>query len=159
MTTAQDIVNRLDDSQSIMMAKVIHDRIFSTLDFNAIADNVQGDSTGERLLELDDIPQDAEFNVMESVTVSKRFLSSIASDENLSILISDAWQELKNNDQLFVGATIAVGLMVNLTLFMVSSKIEFKIGNLKIKKDKVDSEAVKSIMEFLSKLINKLPTP
>jgi hypothetical protein len=69
----------------------------------------------------------------------------------LSEVITDSWEEVQNDDSMFVGTVIAVGLMVNLTLFMISSNIEIDFGKVKISKGTVDMEAVKAIMEPISK--------
>lgn len=156
MTSAQNIVNKLDDSQAVMMLKLVHDRIFDAVDFEVIEKGTKGNVIGENLLEVTDLPIDAEFDSATSIKQARVFLNSIAKDDDLSDLITESWQELQKNDQMFVGATIAVGLMVNLTLFMVSSKIELKIGNLTIKKDKVDTAAVKAIMQPVTEILKKI---
>ena len=80
-------------------------------------------------------------------------MESIAKDDSLSVLITDAWEEVQNDDSMFVGTIIAIGLIANLTLFMVSSKIDIDLGVVKISKDKVDTEAVKAIMEPITETI------
>jgi hypothetical protein len=146
MTTAQQIVNNLNDNQAIMMVNKIHNRIFSAVDFDTIENNVKGDDDGSTLLGLSDDQLGAELDAGVSVAVARKFLESVAQDEGLSEVITDSWEEVQNDDSMFVGTVIAVGLMVNLTLFMISS-----IGKVKISKGTVDTEAVKAIMEPISK--------
>jgi hypothetical protein len=151
MTTAQQIVNNLNDNQAIMMVNKIHNRIFSAVDFDTIENNVKGDDDGSTLLGLSDDQLGAELDAGVSVAVARKFLESVAQDEGLSEVITDSWEEVQNDDSMFVGTVIAVGLMVNLTLFMISSNIEIDLGKVKISKGTVDTEAVKAIMEPISK--------
>ncbi len=152
MTTAQQIVSNLDDNQAILMVNKINDRIYAAVDYSTIEQSAKGDDLGNALLEISDDQMNARMDADDSVAVARRFLDSIARDESLSYLVIDAWEEVQNEDSMFVGTVIAVGLVVNLTLFMISSKIKIDLGNVTIEKDKVDTEAVKAIMEPLSKV-------
>ena len=154
MTTTQDIVKNLNDNQAILMVSKIHDRIFSAVDFSTIEDNVRGNDTGNALLGLNDDQLDIGLEAYISVELARKFLESISGDENLSRIVTDAWEQVENDDSMFVGTVLAVGLMVNLTLFMISSNIEIDLGKLKITKGTVDTEAVKAIMEPISKATN-----
>lgn len=151
MTTAQEIVENLDDNQVVAMVNRIHNRIYGAVDFATIEKSVKDDNLGNTLLELSDDQLKTEMDAGDSVSVARRFLQSLAQDENLSYLVIDAWEEVQNEDSMFVGTVIAVGLMVNLTLFMISSNIKIDLGKVKIEKNTVDTEAVKAIMEPLSK--------
>ena len=156
MTTAQEIVQNLNDNQAVMMVNKIHNRIFNAIDFDVIENNIKNHDVGKALLGLSDDQLNIEFDANISVKLSRSFLESIAKDEGLSDVITNAWEEVQNDDSMIVGTIIALGLIANLTLFMVSSKIEIDFGNVKINKDKVDIEAVKAIMEPISETIKMI---
>jgi len=151
MTTAQDIVKNLNDNQAVKMASNIHDRIFSAVDYDTVEKNTRGDDDGKTLLGLSDDQLKTKFDASTSVELSRNILESISNDEELSAVIADAWEEVQNDDSLFIGTVIVVGLMVNLTLFMISSELELNFKNGKLIKHKVDTEAVKAVVELISK--------
>ncbi|MCZ6565991.1 MAG: hypothetical protein O6852_07655 [Gammaproteobacteria bacterium] len=153
MTTAQDIVINLNDNQAIKMARNIHDRIFSAVDYDTVEKNSRGDDDGKTLLGLSDDQLKTKFDASTSVELSRNILESISNDEGLSAVIADAWEEVQNDDSMAIGigTVIAVGLMVNLTLFMISSELELNFKNGKLIKHKVDTEAVKAVVELISK--------
>ncbi len=152
MATAHEIVHNLDDTQAVAMAENIHNRIFSAVDYADIENSAAASGLGQPLLALTDDQLDQKIDTETSVMLSRRFLEALSSDPDMASMIEVAWAQVKNDDDLFVGAIIAVGLMVNLTLFMVSSNIEIDLGKIKIHKGKVDTEAVKAIMEPVTKV-------
>lgn len=156
MTTAQEIVQKLNDNQAVMMLNKVHNRLFTSLDFDILENNVKDKDIGKTLLAIDDEQLDVELDAVVSVRLSREFLESLARDDQLSVFITDAWEEVQNDDSMFIGTVIAIGLMVNLTLFMVSSKIDINIGGVTISKDTVDTEAVKAIMEPITEAIKIL---
>ena len=78
MTTAQQIVNNLNDNQAIMMVNKIHNRIFSAVDFDTIENNVKGDDDGSTLLGLSDDQLGAELDAGVSVAVARQRCRKIA---------------------------------------------------------------------------------
>ena len=152
MTTAQEIVKNLDDTQAVAMAEKIHNRIFRAIDYADIENSAAASGLSQPLLTLSDDQLDQKLDAETSVMHSRQFLEALSGDPDMAAMIDDAWAQVMNDDDLFVGAIIAVGLIVNLTLFMVSSDIEIDLGKIKIHKGKVDTEAVKAIMEPITKL-------
>ena len=150
MTAAQEIVQNLDDTQVVAMANSIHNRIFSAVDYAEIENSAGKDDVGKSLMGLTDNQLDQPLDTATAVTLSRQFLVIMAADPEMSGIVEEVWAELKNDDNLFVGAVIAVGLVFNLTLFMVASDIEINVGNTKIHKKPVDTEAVKAIAEIIS---------
>lgn len=152
MSNMQDVIKNLNDNQAVMLLNNIHNRIFNAVDFDDLEKNIKDNDVGKILLELSDEQLNVDFDANISVDLTREFLTSIVKDENFSELIKAAWEEVKNDDAMMVGTIIAVGLMVNLTLFMVSSKFEIDINGMKFSKDKVDTEAVKAIMGAIGKI-------
>jgi hypothetical protein len=158
MTTAQNIVLDLSDNQAVLMVNKIHDRIFNAVEFGTIESQVKDDDDGKALLELNNEQLLVKLDSEVSVRLARKFLESVAQDENLSAVVIDTWEEIQSDDSLFIGTVIAVGLMVNLTLFMISSDIQIDLGKVKISKGKVDTEAVKAIMDPISKAAGLVST-
>ena len=155
MITAQEIVQNLNDNQAVMMANKINDKIFSNVEFDIIERGIKDDNVGKTLLGLSDDQLKIELNANISVDLSREILESMAKDENLSMLITDVWREVQEHDSMFVGTAIAIGLIANLTLFMISSEFELEIGGVKLRKHTIDTEAVKAIMEPITEAIRK----
>lgn len=153
MNHASDIVEQLNDNQAIAMIKRLNDRIFSNIDFDKLMKHIGEPKVSNEILALDDDVFDAELNATDSVRVARQILTSLAKDEGTAGLIEDTWKELEKDDSMFIiEAILAVGLVANLTLFMVSTKMELDLGKLKIRKDKVDLDAVKEIMKPVTEL-------
>ena len=155
MISAQEIVQNLNDNQAVMMANKINDKIFSNVEFDIIERGIKDDNVGKTLLGLSDDQLKIELNANISVDLSREILESMAKDENLSMLITDVWREVQEDDSMFVGTAIAIGLIANLTLFMISSEFELEIGGVKLRKHTIDTEAVKAIMEPITEAIRK----
>ncbi|UCE07831.1 MAG: hypothetical protein JSW07_07310, partial [bacterium] len=97
------------------------------------------------------------FNATDSVVLAKQILRGFARDKQMSSLVLAAWEDIKDDDKLFIETILAVGLVVNVTLFMASSEIEYSDGKLSFKKGKADANMLKSIMEPVIEMVKKLP--
>lgn len=154
MTSAEEIVSTLSDNQAASLAKRIHNRLFSNIHFADIKENTQNDADAALLLSLTPQQYELKFDANTSTQLVRQFLVTMANDPETAPVIVDTWQEVIEDDSMFVGTVVAVGLMVNLTLFMISSELEVNIGSLKIRKKTVDSDAVKAVMEPVKSLLN-----
>jgi hypothetical protein len=85
-----------------------------------------------------------------SVDISRRLLLTLASDPATAPLVEEAWQEVEDDDSLFIEAIVALGLIANLTLFMATTRVKFKIGKLQIEKGAADVEMIKAALRPLS---------
>jgi hypothetical protein len=91
------------------------------------------------------------------VTLGRQLLRSFASDPALAPLAGEVVDAVRADDSLFIEAALALGVLVNLTMFMASSELTFQSGGLTIKKGPVTAEVVKAIVEPVTELIKKLP--
>lgn len=153
MTRSQELVGKLEDTQAVDLANIVHNRVFSSLDYEVLEKSASGSEVGRTLLAVPEEQLDAKLDFATSVNFAREFLELLAKDPEMYPLIEDAWAEYQENDDQFVGAAIAVGLMVNLTLFMVSSEFEFNLGKFKLRKGKVETEKLKAVLEPVAKLV------
>ncbi len=154
MISAEEIVSTLGDNQAVAMAQRIHNRLFSNIDFADLKQNTQNNADAALLLSLTPQQYELKFDATTSTQLVRQFLTTLANDPETAPIIVDIWQEVTDDDSMFVGTVVAVGLMVNLTLFMISSELEIDLGKVKIRKAKVDTDAVKAVMEPVKSLVD-----
>ncbi|MGA1840192.1 MAG: hypothetical protein ACMUIU_06155 [bacterium] len=158
MQEAVAIVENLTDVQAISLLKKLYRDLFKTVPYQemlkSLADGVE---EVDYLQNLDVNMKKQNLSPEKSVEATKHVLLTFAQNEDFAPLLVQIWEEIKNDDSLFIEVIITVGLIVNLTLFM-ASEIELNVGGLTIKKGKVSNEKLKTIMEPVTELIKRIPT-
>ena len=158
MKEAIKIVESLSDVQATSLIRQLYRNIYKAVPYQKMLDNLPiGIDHVDTLKTLDQEVKKKQLNAPDSVTLAKHILRAFASDGQLSPLVLAAWEEIKDDDKLFIETIIAVGLVVNVTLFMATSEIEFKDGKFIFKKGKADADILKSIIEPVTELVKKFP--
>jgi len=144
-------IDDLSDVQAITAARQLSRRIFSavTLDVLRPAAHV-GD--------LDAVPQvtmSARLDSTDSAGVSKHLLRAFAQDHALAPVVTEVVDEVRQDESVFIEHSIAVGEIVNLTMFMASSELEFKFRNGTIKKSPVSAAMLKTVLDPVVEVVKK----
>lgn len=156
MDKAITLVKGLSDLQTISLLKQLYGDIFKAVPFNEIEAHLPSDMEEIKILfAIDREVKKKNLASSESVEGAQKILMAFAQDENLAPILMQAWNEIKDDDSLFIEAIIAVGLLANLTIFIASSDIEFNIGKLKVKKHKTNANVVKEVLKPVIELIIK----
>ncbi len=156
MKKALDIVQNLDDVQAVMMLKYIYQDIFRAVPFEEVKQNVQDRETISQIDKLSTDVMKQSIDAEQSVELTRNMLLCFAKDENLSNLVTDAWERVYNDDSLIIETIITVGLIANLTLFMATTEVEFEFKGIKIKKMSASGEQIKAVLNPLTELIKKI---
>lgn len=158
MEKAEVIVENLSNVQAISLLKRLNQMLYTAVTPQQVTSSVDSSIKGVDLLsELPLERKKENLTPEDSVRTAKYVLRSFALDDALAPALIQAWKEIKDDDGLFIEAIVAVGLIANLTLFLATSDIEFKIGGLHIKKKPADPETVKAVIEPISEMIKKTP--
>jgi hypothetical protein len=157
MDKAITLVKGLSDLQTISLLKQLYGDIFKAVPFNEIEAHLPPDMEEIKILfAIDREVKKKNLASSDSVEGAQKILMAFAQDENLAPILMQAWNEIKDDDSLFIEAIIAVGLLANLTIFIASSDIEFNIGKLKVKKHKTNANVVKEVLKPVIELIKKI---
>lgn len=157
MQKAIAIVEKLSDVQTVSLLKQIELMLSKAIPPGAVEAHLPEDLEGVSLLrKLSPATKASKADPTVSVTIAKGMLRAMAADDNLAPLVVRAWDEVKSDDSLFVGAAIAVGLMANLALFLVTTELEFEVKNLKIKKGKASAEVIREVLRPLTEFVKKI---
>jgi hypothetical protein len=146
-------IHKLTDVQVVAAVRLLNRRVFVDLPFDTVK---AATSAGE----LKGVPEQTaarKVDAATSVKLSRQLLRAFAEDPGLAPLVEDVVGAVEQDDALFVETAIALGVLVNLTMFMASSELSFKAGKFSIKKGRMSSNLVKTIIEPVVELIKKQP--
>lgn len=155
MQKALEIIQHLDDVQSVKMLKQIYKDIFKAVPVEEVK-RITGNNNNEAVSLLNNLSDDMikkNFDPEQSVDLTKKMLLAFAKDENLSWLVINAWEKVENDDSLMIEVIITLGLIANLTLFMATTELEFEIKGVKIKKGIANAEQIKAVLSPLTDFV------
>jgi len=69
--------------------------------------------------------------------------------------VTEIVDEVRRDESVFIEHSIVVGEVVNLTMFMASSELEFKFRNGTIKKGPISAAMLKTILEPVVEVVKK----
>lgn len=157
MNDALNIVKSLSDVKVTSLIRQLYQNIFKAISYQEMLDKLPSSVNNiDTLRNLDQEIIKKKLNSENSVALAKQALTAFAKDEQLSQLLINAWEEIKDHDKLFIETILAVGLVVNVTLFMATSDIEYKDGKFSFRKEKASAEILKPIMEPITELVKKM---
>ena len=157
MDESLEMVNKLSDTETVMAAKEFYETAFDKIDFKDVKENSAGFSDLQDLLNIDKSKRKVQMSPSDTIELSRMILQIFAADTGYAPAIKEICENVKNRDDLLIGAVVAVGLIVNLTLLLASTSIiiekdsEGKV-TWKIEKSKSPIEAVKAAIGAISKV-------
>jgi hypothetical protein len=154
MTDAATEIKGLTDVQVVAAVRQLNRRVFSDLSFDAV--KAATTATGLKTVSKDAAA--TQLDSAASVKLSRQVLTAAASDPGLAPLVTEVINHVKQDDSLFIETAIAIGVLVNLTMFMASSELNFTSGKLSIHKGQVGADVVKLLVEPVLELIKKVPS-
>ena len=158
MKEAVEIVENITNVKAISLLKQLNRNLYTAVPYKDVQANLAKELEEIELLNTLDLETKKQnLDPESSVEVTKIILMAIAKDNDLAPALVQTWNEIKNDDSLFIETIIAVGLIVNLTIFMATSDIEFNVGGLHLRKGKADAGVLKEIMKPVVELIKKMP--
>lgn len=151
-----EIIENLDDVQSVKILKQIYKDIFKAIPFDEVKRSAGNNQSVSLLCNLDTDMMRQNFEPEQSLDFTKKMLLAFAGDENLSWLVINAWEKVENDDSLMIETIITLGLIANLTLFMATTELEFEIKGVKIKKEKASPEQIKAVISPITEFVKRI---
>ena len=144
-------IDDLSDVQAITAARQLSRRIFSAVTLDVLR-------PAAHVCDLDAVPQvtmSARLDSTDSAGVSKHLLRAFAQDHALAPVVNEVVDEVRQDESVFIEHSIAVGEIVNLTMFMASSELEFKFRSGTIRKGAVSAAMLKTVLEPIVEVVKK----
>jgi hypothetical protein len=159
MQSALELVNGLSDSQVVEVTKELFKTLYTNLPYKQVKQNWESvaDVAPLAALETENLKKD--LSAADSARLSRLLLERFACDSDLSALVLQSWETVRNSDNLIVDVIISIGLIVNLTLMIATTKVKLqKSANggfeWSISKAHASKELIAAIVEPLAKIVN-----
>ena len=149
------LVNNLSDVQAVNLLKQLNQTVYKNIPYNKVVAQLPDQEDVTFIRDLDIESKKQPLDEAASIEATRHVLMSFAQDKQIAPLLETAWEKIKDDDSLLIDVIVAVGLLANLTLFMATTEIEFKVGGLTIKKGTASEGAIKAILSPVSELIKK----
>lgn len=157
MQTAVDIVERLNSVQTISLLKRLNQILYGAVSYKDVQAHLPSDVDDVILLEkLNPEMKKRNLDPKTSVELARHVLMAVAQDKALGPILVQAWDEIREDDSLFIETIVAVGLIVNLTLFMATSKMELRFGKQAITKEMASPDLLTALLSPVKDLVGKI---
>jgi hypothetical protein len=157
MQQAESIVRNLSNAQAVTLLKQLNRDIYQAIPYKEVTDKLVKDV--DEVLVMQNLDVDVKKQNLDpkaSLAATRQVLMMFATDEDLAPILVQTWEDIRTDDSLFVEAIVPLGLIVNLTLFMVTTEFDFTIGKLRVKKGRADSAMIKEILSPVVELVKKI---
>jgi len=144
-------IDELSDVQAVTAARHLGRRIFSVVTLDVLR---PAPPAGE-LDAMPSVTKSARLDSTDSAGISKHLLRAFAMDRALAPVVTEIVDEVRRDESVFIEHSIVVGEVVNLTMFMASSELEFKFRNGTIKKGPISAAMLKTILEPVVEVVKK----
>jgi hypothetical protein len=158
MQDALALVNGLSNSQVVELTKELFKTAFSHVPYNQVRQNWESVPDVALLAELNKDDLKRELSAPDSAQFSRLMLEQIAKDPEFSPLLLDAWETVRGSDHLIVDAILSLGVIVNLTLLVATTKLDIRRnadGSFQWSVSKTDAkkELVKAILDPFARFL------
>jgi hypothetical protein len=152
MQDALAIVNDLSDSQIVELTKQLFKTVYSHAPYKQVRQNWESVPDVAPLAELSSDDLKRELSPPDSAQLSRLMLEQFAKDPEFSPLLLQAWEAVRSSDHLIVDAILSLGVIVNLTLLVATTKLDIRRnadGSFQWSASKTDAkkELVKAILD------------
>jgi hypothetical protein len=153
MRQAKKIVESIDDVQAVSLLKKLNRTVFEAVQFDDLKKNIISidgiDQIGSLTLEQKKTNLDSD----QSGMLTRNILTAFANDAQLAPLLVQCWEEIENDDAMFVEAVIALGLVANLTLFLATTNLKVKFKNVDIEKKAADPDIIREVLTPITEFV------
>ena len=151
MSTTLDIVHDLSDSEVVAVARQLFNEVYTHVPYNEVRGNANAVAELDPLVSLDNMKLKGALSVNESVYLGRLLLEQYAHDPVLAPLVQESLEKTKKSDNLYVDLILTLGLVVNLTLLVVTTEVSVKKesdGKItwKFAKKKAEPDLVKAVV-------------
>lgn len=153
MQEAVELVRGLSNVQAVSLLKRLNQDLYGAVPYADVERAAGRDArTG---LALDAQARKQSLDPQTSVKMARLLLTTLARDPDIAPVVVQAWEAIHSDHRLFVETVLAVGLVLNLTLFMSTTEMEFNVGKLKVKKKAADATLLRELMVPVTELVKK----
>lgn len=157
MQDALALVNSLSDSQIVELTKELFKTVYSHLPYKEVKQNWESVPEVARLAELNSDDLKRELPPADSAQISRLLLEQLAKDPEFSPVVLQSWEAVRNSDNLILDAMVSLGLIVNLTLLVATTKLNMRKnanGSFEWSVSKTDAkkDLVKAIVDPFARL-------
>lgn len=161
MPTTLEMVNQLSDSQVIGVTKALFRRVYAEIPYDDVRIKAQGQAPLHSLLALGEDNLRKEMAAEDSTYIGRLVLSQYAVDDAFGPLVRESIEKVKKSDDLVVDIILAVGLVVNLTLLITTTKVDVSKGpdgkiHWRVRKSEASPELVKAVVKPVAEMVAKV---
>lgn len=153
MQDAVELVRSLSNVQAVALLQRLNKDLYGAVQYADVERRAQPDARAS--LAVDGRARRQGMDAESSVAAARMLLTVMARDPGLAPVVVQAWDGIRKDHTLMIETVLAVGLVLNLTLFMSTTEMEFKVGNLKVKKKAADAKLLKELLVPVTELIKK----
>jgi hypothetical protein len=128
MQNVVDAVRQLPDSQVVGTAKEFFNRVYSKVSYDELRANFDSVPQVKPLAQLDNAELRRELPADESIRLARLVLEVSAGDPALGPLVAESIDDVRRSDHLVVDVILALGLLVNLTLLLATTRVKMEKG-------------------------------
>ena len=152
MGTTLELVRELPDSQVVEVAKELFRRVYVEIPYDEVSRNFGAVMAVEPLVPLDEATLRRDLSAEDSARLGRLLLEQYAGDPALEPLVQQAVDKVQGSDNMVVDVILAVGLVVNLTLLIATTKVKVEKGpdgelKWQVTKGEASPELVKAVVE------------
>ena len=157
MQNTLKLVNGLSDSQVVEVVKELFNIVYTHVPYKQVRENSEGVMAVAQLASLDGAVMKHELSAVDSARFGRLVLQQYASDPELVAFVDQAWDKVQGADNLIIDVILALGLVVNLTLLVATTRVQLHKGTdgkitVKVDKEVAGPELVKTVVDPLAKI-------
>ncbi len=128
MQNTLKLVHDLSDSQVVEVVKELFNIVYTHVPYKQIKDNSEAVAEVAQLASLDAEVMKHELSAVDSARFGRLVLEQYARDPELAPFVEQAWDKIQGSDNLIIDVILALGLVVNLTLLVATTKVQVQKG-------------------------------
>jgi hypothetical protein len=150
-------VHDLSDSQVVEAVKELFNIVYTRVPYKQIKDNSEAVAEVAQLASLDDEVMKHELSAVDSARFGRLVLEQYARDPELAPFVEQAWDKTQGSDNLIIDVILALGLVVNLTLLVATTRVQVQRGtdgktSWTLGKKEAEPELVRAVVNPLVKV-------
>ena len=158
MQSTLKVVGELSDSQVVQVVKELFNTVYTHVPYSQVRNNSEGVVEVGRLTALDHEAMKQELSTSDSARFGRLVLEQYARDPDLAPFVQQAWDKVSGSDNLIIDVILTLGLLVNLTLLVATTKVKLQKGRdgkttWVFEKQKAEPELVNAVIKPVSELV------
>jgi len=153
-------IDAFSDVRCIKFFNFFAEELMNGIEEENLQTKIQGDlkqsSEIKKISDMNPKLMSQDLSYTDSAFMARKLLIYFAKDDLLSKVLGKAFDEYKEEEDLFAGAVLAIGLAASMVIFSATTEIKGKILGMDFNKTKADPELVKAILEPFANIVKKI---